>query len=142
MNNRYVILSNGKVWSEKSKKFLKPFTLGKSTKQFYVEMNGKRENLGKLMYVKYCGKLPKKKCVGFKDITKPVLDAKNLVALTRGEQNKRYRTRKPFYSFNVPGSKKQFRVAIKVRGKVKTFGYFKTEEEATKCYCKLVDMGY
>jgi len=137
--DRYVVLSDGRVWSEYKKGYLKPT---KVKHQLYVNLHGKNVNLNKLVYIKFQGKVPKNKVISFKNVKNEVASIDNLKLIDRGDNLKQYRTRKPFYAFNIPNTKRKFRVVMKVKGKCKTFGYFKTEEDAIRCYNDLVARGY
>ena len=134
-DNRYVVYSDGKVWSNKYKKYLTPFINNKGYTFFTFCVNGVpfKKLLHRIVaesFIPNPDNLPE---VNHIDRDKSNNSINNLEWITKRDNHLHiFKSKYPGSCFNKAMNKWQS--TIRINGKKKFLGYFDTQEEASNAY--------
>lgn len=134
-DNRYIIYSNGQIYSVRSKKFLKPRinNSGYEFVTFCVNWKKTNKTVHRLVAESFIPNPNNFIEINHKDMNKINNCIHNLEWCTdRQNQNHRYKSKYPGACFNK--QMKKWQANTRVNGKKKFLGYFNTPEEASNAY--------
>ena len=133
----YMIYEDGRVWSKYGKgKFLKTFVngCGYVVVGLYKDGKAKHMTIHRLLGKAFIPNPENKPCIDHKDINRQNNDISNLRWATYSENNHNIKAYGAIPFKGVAKDGKGFRARIRIDGKEKYLGYYKTAEKASEAY--------